>query len=106
MKKSFLLLFAVFNCLLIYASFPVTENINAVQIALPLASDINTFEKIIWFLLGMTFYGIGAAIIYQLITQKKGPIKFSIFGFLAIILFFVLLFLALYSEIDNPFVFG
>ena len=106
MKKSFLLLFAVFNCLLIYASFPVIENINAVQIALPLASDINTFEKIIWFFLGISFYGIGVAIIYQLITKKKGPIKFSIFGFLAIILFLILLFLGLEGGIDNPFVFG
>jgi hypothetical protein len=105
-KKLFLLFFAIFNCKLIYASFPVVESINILQTALPLVSDINTGEKIIWFLLGMTFYGIGVAIIYQLITQKKGPIKFSIFGFLAIILFFVLLFLALYSEIDNPFVFG
>ena len=47
--------------------------------------------KIIWFLIGMTFYGIGVAIIYQLITKKKGPIKFSIIGFLAFILFIVLL---------------
>jgi hypothetical protein len=106
MKKSFLLFFAIFNCMPIYASFPIVENINALQSAFPLASDINTVEKIIWFLLGITFYGIGIAIIYQLITQKKGPIKFSIFGFLAIILFFVLLFLALDSGLDNPFVFG
>jgi hypothetical protein len=42
----------------------------------------------------------------NLLLKKKGPIKFSIFGFLAIILFFVLLFLALDSGIDNPFVFG
>ena len=106
MKKSFFLLLAALNCMSIYASFPVIENINILQTAISLAPDINTGEKIIWFLLGMTFYGIGLAIIYQLITQKKGPIKFSIFGFLAIILFFVLLFLGLDSGIDNPFVFG
>ena len=106
MKKPFLLFFAVFNCMSIYASFPVIESINILQTSLPLASDINTGEMIIWFLLGMTFYGIGVAIIYQLITQKKGPIKFSIFGFLAIILFLVLLILGLESGIDNPFVFG
>ena len=106
MKKPFLLIFAVFNCKLIYATFPVIESINILQTALPLASDINTGEKIIWFLLGMTFYGIGVAIIYQLITKKKGPIKFSIFGFIAIILFFVLLFLGLDVVFENPFVFG
>ena len=106
MKKPILLFFAIFNSKLIYASFPVIESINVLRTALPLASDISTGEKIIWFLLGMTFYGIGVAIIYQLITQKKGPIKFSIFGFLAIILFFVLLFLGLDAGIDNPFVFG
>jgi hypothetical protein len=105
-KKLFLLFFAVFNCISIYASFPVIESINTLQTAIPLASDINTGEKIIWFLLGMTFYGIGVAIIYQLITQKKGPIKFSIFGFLAIILFFVILLIGLFNNIDNPFVFG
>ena len=101
-----MLFFAVFNCLLIYASFPVLENINITQFTLLSDSEISTVEKIIWFLLGITFYGIGVAIIYQLITQKKGPIKFSIFGFLAIILFFVLLFLGLDAGIDNPFVFG
>ena len=106
MKKSFLLFFAVFNCILIYASFPVIESVNILQTALPLASDINTSEKIIWILLGMTFYGIGVAIIYQLITQKKGPIKFSIFGFLAIILFLAILLVGIFNDIDNPFVFG
>jgi hypothetical protein len=106
MKKSFLLFFAIFNCMSIYASFPIEGNINTLQNAFPLASDINTVEKIIWFLVGITFYGIGIAIIYQLITQKKGPIKFSIFGFLAIILFFVILLIGLFNNIDNPFVFG
>ena len=71
MKKLFLLFFAIFNCKLIYASFPIAENINTFQSILPLTSDINTVEKIIWFLLGITFYGIGVAIIYQLITKKK-----------------------------------
>jgi hypothetical protein len=105
--KIFLLLFlAALNCMSIYASFPIEGNINTLQNAFPLASDINTVEKIIWFLVGITFYGIGIAIIYQLITQKKGPIKFSIFGFLAIILFFVILLIGLFNNIDNPFVFG
>jgi len=106
LKKSFLLFFAVFNCLLIYASFPIVENINNFQSILPLTSDINTGEKIIWILLGITFYGIGVAIIYQLITKKKGPIKFSIIGLLAFILFIFLLFLGIENGIDNPFVFG
>ena len=94
------------NCVSIYASFPIVENINTFQIALPLASDINTSEKIIWFLLGITFYGIGAAVIYQLITKKKGPIKFSLIGFLAIILFLAILLIGIFNDIDNPFVFG
>lgn len=106
MKKSFLLFFLILNCISIYASFPIVENINNFQSILPLTSDINTGEKIIWILLGITFYGIGVAIIYQLITKKKGPIKFSIIGLLAFILFIFLLFLGIENGIDNPFVFG
>jgi hypothetical protein len=105
-KKSFLLFLVTLNCVSIYASFPIAENINNFQSILPLTSDINTGEKILWFLLGITFYGIGVAIIYQLITKKKGPIKFSIIGFLAFILFIVLLILGIESGIDSPFVFG
>ena len=102
MKKYFLLFLVTLNCVSTYASFPIAENINTFQSILPLTSDINTGEKIIWFLLGITFYGIVVAIIYQLITNKKGPIKFSIIGFLAL----VLLILGIESGRDNPFVFG
>ena len=90
----------------IYASFPIVEKINALQSAFPLASDINTVEKIIWFLLGVTFYGIGLAILYQLFTKKRGPIKFSLFGFLAIIFFIAILLIGFFNDFDNPFIFG
>ena len=106
MKKSFLLFFAVFNCLLIYASFPVLENINITQFTLLSDSEISTVEKIIWFLLGVTFYGIGLAILYQLFTKKRGPIKFSLFGFLAIIFFIAILLIGFFNDFDNPFIFG
>ena len=37
------------------------------------------------FLSGIIFYGIPIAIIYQLITKKKGAIKFALFGLLFLI---------------------
>ena len=103
MKKHILLLFLLFGCTAIYASFPVIENINSSANSLIAASDLTTFQKVIWFLSGIIFYGIPIAVIYQLITKKKGAIKFALFGLLSLILFFILAFSEFWEEIDNPF---
>ena len=100
----------------VYASFPVTENGNINEISLSVEDpDISKSERILWFaigLLGTVFSGIGGlaiATIYQLITKKKGPIKYALYGFLtAVILGIILLFLIL-SEFGldfNPFIFS
>ena len=103
MKKNILLLFLLFGCTTIYASFPVIESIDFSTNALIVASDLTTFQKVLWFLSGVIFYGIPIAIIYQLITKKKGAIKFALFGLLSLILFFILAFSEFWEEIDNPF---
>ena len=103
MKKHILLLFLLFGCTAIYASFPVIENINSSANSLIASSDLTTFQKVIWFLSGIIFYGIPIAVIYQLITKKKGVIKFALFGFLSIILIIIIAFTVLSGEIDNPF---
>ena len=100
----------------VYASFPVTENGNINKISLSVEDpDISKSAKILWFaigLLGTVFGGIiGLAIaaIYQLITKKRGPIKYALYGSLtAGILVIILLFL-IFSEFDldfNPFIFS
>lgn len=103
MKKHILLLFFLFGCTAIYASFPVIESIDYSTNLLIAASDLTTFQKVIWFLSGIIFYGIPIAVIYQLITKKKGAIKFALFGLLSLILFFILAFSEFWEEIDNPF---
>ena len=100
----------------VYASFPVTENGNINEISLSIEDpDISKSEKILWFVIGLlgaassVFGGLVIAVIYQLVTKKKGPIKYALYGFLtAVILFIILLFLIL-SEFGlnfNPFIFS
>ena len=99
----------------VYASFPVTENGNINEISLSVEDpDISKSEKILWFAIGLlgtvvtVFGGLAIATIYQLITHKKGPIKYALYGFLtAVILGIILLFLIL-SEfgLDLPWVFS
>jgi hypothetical protein len=103
MKKKILLLLLLFGCTTIYASFPVIESIDYSTNPLIVASDLTTFQKVLWFLGGVIFYGIPIAVIYQLITKKKGVIKFALFGFLSIILIIIIAFTVLSGEIDNPF---
>ena len=95
----------------VYASFPVTENGNINEISLSIEDpDISKSEKILWFALGLlgTIYGLGASIIYQLITQKKGPIKYALYGlltFAVLAVIFLLIILAEFGGFDvNPFI--
>ena len=99
----------------VYASFPITENRNINEISLSVEDpDISKSAKILWFaigLLGTAFGGItGLAIatIYQLITQRKGPIEYAFYGFLtAVMLGIILLFLIFTEFLDfNPFIFS
>ena len=110
MKKQLLiLLFVLLGLTSIYASFPVTENVNSTEISLTSEGpDISKGEKILWFALGLlgTIYGVAGSIIYQLITKKKGPIKYALFGFLSFIIIVVLLLMAILGDFDNPFVFS
>ena len=110
MKKQLLiLLFVLLGLTSIYASFPVTENVNSTEISLTSEGpDISKGEKILWFALGLigSIYGVAGSIIYQLITKKKGPIKYALFGFLSFIIIVVLLLMAILGDFDNPFVFS
>lgn len=100
----------------VYASFPVTENGNINEISLSIEDpDISKSEKILWFVIGLlgaaysVFGGLVIAVIYQLITKKKGPIKYALYGFLtAVILLIILLFLILsgFGLDFNPFIFS
>jgi hypothetical protein len=105
MKRSFILLVTVMSSTSLYASFPVLENLDAFHPPI-FEADIKITAKILWFLSGMIFYGIPISIIYQLISQKRGPIKYALFGALAIILFFTILILLIESGIEDPFVFS
>jgi hypothetical protein len=110
MKKQLLKLLVIFfGFTSIYASFPVTENVNSTEISLTSEGpDISKGEKILWFALGLigSIYGVAASIIYQLITQKKGPIKYALFGFLSLIVLVILLLIAILGDFDNPFIFA
>ena len=110
MKKQLLISLVIFfGCTSIYASFPVTENVNSTEISLTSENpDISKSEKIVWFLFGFlgVMYGVGVSLIYQLITQKKGPIKYALFGFLSLIIIAILLVIVILGEFDNPFIFS
>ena len=110
MKKQLLiLLFVLLGLTSIYASFPVTKNVNSTEISLTSEDPgISKGEKILWFALGLigSIYGVAASIIYQLITQKKGPIKYALFGFLSLIVLVILLLIAILGDFDNPFIFA
>ena len=99
----------------VYASFPVTENGNINEISLSIEDpDISKSAKILWFAIGLLgavltgFGGLAIAAIYQLITKKKGPFEYALYGFLtAVILFIILLFLIFSEFLDfNPFIFS
>ena len=110
MKKQLLtLLFVFFGVISIYASFPVTENINSTEISLTSEDPgISKAEKIVWFVIGFLglYLGVAVSIIYQLITQKKGPIKYALFGFLSLVVLIILWIIAVLADFDNPFVFS
>ncbi|MBT6013295.1 MAG: hypothetical protein HOG85_00580 [Flavobacteriales bacterium] len=110
-QKLLILLFTFLGFTTTFASFPVTENGSINEISLSVEDpDISKSEKILWFALGLlgTIYGLGASIIYQLITQKKGPIKYALYGLLTFAVLAVILliiFLAGYGGFDfNPFI--
>ena len=99
----------------VYASFPVTENGNINEISLSIEDpDISKSAKILWFaigLLGAVFTGFGGlaiAAIYQLITKKKGPIKYALYGGLTAGILVIILLLLIFSEFFefNPFIFS
>jgi hypothetical protein len=99
----------------VYASFPVTENGNINEISLSVEDpDISKSAKILWFaigLLGTVFSGIGGlaiAIIYQLITKKKGPFKYALYGLLSAIILLIIFIIILLGEFEdfNPFIFS
>ena len=112
MKKILLtLLFGMLGLTTTFASFPVLENESTNEISLSVEDpDISKSEKILWFALGLlgTIYGLGASIIYQLITQKKGPIKYALYGlltFAVLAVIFLLIILAEFGGFDvNPFI--
>jgi len=97
----------------VYASFPVTENENITEISLSIEDpDIGKGERRLWFALGLllSIYGFGASIIYQLITQKKGPIKYAFYGLLTFAVLSVILLIIILAELGgfdfNPFIFS
>lgn len=107
MKFFSFLLFAIFGFTAVYASFPVVENLS-IEPVLEIYdnSDLNLEGKVLWFLSGVILFGIPIAIIYQMISKKKGPIKFSLLGLLAFVLFVIILIIDFNGGIENPFVFG
>jgi len=109
------LLIGIFGFSSVYASFPVTENGNINEISLSIEDpDISKSAKILWFaigLLGTAVTGIGGlaiAAIYQLITKKKGPFEYALYGFLTAGILFIILLILIFSEfLDfNPFIFS
>ena len=105
------LLFGMIGITTTFASFPVLENESTNEISLSVEDpDISKSEKILWFALGLlgTIYGLGASIIYQLITQKKGPIKYALYGFLTFAVLAVILLIIILAEFGgfdfNPFI--
>ena len=109
-KLIFTLLLGLFGFSSVYASFPITDNRNINEISFSVEDpDISKSAKILWFAIGFiaSIYGFGASIIYQLITQKKGPIKYALFGFLSLIAALIILVIIAFSgEFINPFVFS
>ena len=110
-QKLLILLFTFLGFTTTFASFPVTENGSINEISLSVEDpDISKSEKILWFALGLlgTIYGLGASIIYQLITQKKGPIKYALYGFLTFAVLAVILLIIILAEFGgfdfNPFI--
>jgi len=116
MKKILLtLLFGMLGLTTTFASFPVLENESTNEISLSVEDpDISKSAKILWFaigLLGTAVTGIGGlaiAAIYQLITKKKGPIKYALYGSLTAGILFIILLILIFSEfLDfNPFIFS
>ena len=116
MKKILLtLLFGMLGLTTTFASFPVLENESTNEISLSVEDpDISKSAKILWFaigLLGTAFGGIiGLAIaaIYQLITKKKGPITYALYGFLSAIILLIIFIIILLGEFEdfNPFIFS
>tara|TARA_B110000263_G_scaffold59647_1_gene51134 strand:+ start:11192 stop:11515 length:324 start_codon:yes stop_codon:yes gene_type:complete len=101
------LLFAIFGFTAVYASFPVVENLSIEPVSeIYNNSDLNSLGKVFWFLSGVVSWGVPIAIIYQIISKKKGPIKFALLGFLAVMLFLIILIIVSFGDIENPFIFG
>ena len=107
MKKIlFTLLFVIVGFNTIQASFPVTEN-NTSEMVYSEENNaddpISKSEKVFWFILGLLgfYYGVIIAIIYQLITKKKGIIKQALFGFLTLIVLAILFLIVVLTELGD-----
>ena len=110
-KRIFTLLLGLFGFLSVYASFPITDNGNINEISLSVEDpDIGKSERRLWFALGLllNIYGLVGSMIYQLITQNKGPIKYAFYGFLSFIVLVVIFLLILIADLSdfNLFVFS
>jgi len=106
MKKIlFTLIFSMVGFNTIQASFPVTENNTSEMVCSEEnnADPISKSEKVFWFILGLlgSYFGVIIAIIYQLITKKKGVIKQALFGFLTLIVLAILLLIVLLAGLGD-----
>lgn len=101
----FTLLFVLAGFNTIQASFPVTENNTSEMVFSEEnnANPISKSEKVFWFILGLLgfYYGVIIAIIYQLITKKKGIIKQALFGSLTLIALAILLLIVLLAGLGE-----
>ena len=101
----FTLLFVIAGFNTIQASFPVTENNTSEMVYSEEDPDvpISKSEKVFWFILGLlgSYVGVIIAIIYQLITKKKGIIKQALFGFLTLIVLAILFLIVLLGELGD-----
>ena len=113
MKKQLLTLLLTFlGFTTAFASFPVLENGKTNEISLSVEDpDISKSERRWWFALGLllSIYGLGGSMIYQLTTQKKGPIKYAFYGLLSLIALAIILLIIIFAEFEfdfNPFIFS
>ena len=101
----FTLLFVIVGFNTIQASFPVTDNNTSEMVYSEEDPDvpISKSEKVFWFILGLlgSYVGVIIAIIYQLITKKKGIIKQALFGFLTLIVLAILFLIVLLGELGD-----
>ena len=101
----FTLLFLIAGFNTIQASFPVMEN-NKSEILHSEEKNtdpISKSEKVFWFILGLIgiYWGVIIAIIYQLITKKKGIIKQALFGFLTLLVLAILFLIVLFGQLGE-----